>query len=41
MSSKRYYNESYKYHNNWYSFLNEQGGEADMAAQAAAQAVHN
>jgi small-conductance mechanosensitive channel len=38
MSSKRYYNESYKYHDNWCDFLNEQGGEAAMAAQAAQQA---
>ena len=34
MSSKRYYDESYSYHDNWCSFLNEQGDPA--AAQAAA-----
>jgi|3_EtaG_2_1085321.scaffolds.fasta_scaffold27659_2 hypothetical protein len=36
MSSKRYYNESHIYHDTWYRFLNEQGGDP-MADQAAAQ----
>ena len=36
MSSKRYYDESYTYHDNWCSFLNEQNDAAMMMQQAAA-----
>jgi len=36
MSSKRYYDESYDYFENWYDFLNEQNEVAAMAQQAAA-----
>ena len=34
MSSKRYYDESYKYHDNWCNFLVEQGLAPDEMAQA-------
>ena len=36
MSSKRYYNESYTYHDNWCNFLNEQNDAAMMQQSAAA-----
>ena len=39
MSSKRYYDESYKYHDNWCNFLVEQGLAPDEMAQAQAQAA--
>ena len=39
MSSKRYYDESYKYHDNWCNFLVEQGLGPDEMAQAQAQAA--
>jgi len=37
MSSKRYYDESYNYFENWYGFLNEQEEAAGLAQQAAAE----
>ena len=39
MSLKHYYNESYRYHDNWCNFLVEQGGaeQAQMQAQQAAE----
>jgi len=36
MSSKRYYDESYSYHDNWCKFLNEQSGTEDVSQQIAA-----
>lgn len=38
MSSKSYYNESYRYHDSWCNFLVEQGPPGDDVAQAQMQA---
>lgn len=38
MSSKRFYDESYDYFDNWHQFLNEQNKNVEAAAQQAAAA---